>query len=308
MTFRAALITLGAAWAFAVQAQSVSIVATVNDEAISAIDVEARTTLLAQSGELPAGTATQRERARAVALDELIDDALRRQEAERLSIALPTTEVDEAVAALARQNGLSVDAMTRQLGPMMRSLRQRLQADIAWRQAINRQFAADVDVTEAEVDQAEAQADQSFIAIERDTVIGLKQIFAPVSPSAGAQELADARRLVEEGRVLATGCEGLSAVHQRLGLEDLSELGALAMSELPNDIRLVVERLPIGRPSRAIRLRTGFAVLFVCDRDFVADTAVDREALEGRLRAQKLETFSERRLRDLRRSAIIERR
>ena len=288
--------------------QSIGIVATVNDEAISAFDVEARTALIIQSGEIPARTPADAERARERATEELIDEAIKRQEAARLSIEAPQADVDTTLNRIATGNGLTRRQLLDQLGGLRDTLVRRIQTEVAWSIAVGRQFSAEVDVTEAELDAAEAEADSSFVSVRRDTTLRMRQIFVPTTLSADRDELVRARRLAEEGRALASGCEGLGAIHAQLGLEDLSELGAIALSELPPDVRIVVERLAIGRPSRPIRLETGYAVLFVCDRDFVADTAVDRDGLEARLRQQKLATLAERKLRDLRRAAIIERR
>ena len=70
----------------------------VNDEAISAFDVERRAQLIAQTGEAPARTASEREAIRAVALNELIDGILKEQEAERVGVEPTDEQVNAAIA------------------------------------------------------------------------------------------------------------------------------------------------------------------------------------------------------------------
>lgn len=301
--FRAALIALALSQAGAAAAQSVGIAATVNDEAISAIDVEARVALDAQNN-----PGAPQDVLRARALDELIEETLKLQEAKRLDVAAPPEQVAGAIANIAEQNGLTPDELRARLGPLATSLERRIEAQIAWVSVVNRQFGAESAVTEEEVDAAEATVDESFVSVSRDARLRLMQIFAPTPAGADRDALQAARSRVEEGRAMAAGCDDLARVHATLGLEDLSDLGTLFLSELPPDVADVVERLPIGRPSRALRLQTGYSVLYVCDRDFVSQEAVNRDALEGRLREQKLAARADRRLRDLKRLAIIERR
>jgi len=130
----------------------------------------------------------------------------------------------------------------------------------------------------------------------------------PPAASGGCtgRPLPRARGLADEARAAALTCGDIDRVHNDLGLENLSELGVMALDDLPDDIRRVVERLPVDQASRPVRLRTGFTVLFVCDRDFRSETAIDRDALAERMRQQRFESLSARRLRDLRRVAVID--
>ncbi|MEM6492255.1 MAG: SurA N-terminal domain-containing protein [Pseudomonadota bacterium] len=305
--FRRTLIVL-AAWPIGAAAQSFEIAAVVNDDAISAFDVELRATLIAQTGEAPARTSAERDLIRARALNELIDGALKRQEAERLGVQTTAANVDAALRDIARSNGVTREELRSDLGGdngPYGSLRRRIEADIAWIISVSRQFGADATVSEAELDAAEAAADPSLRSVARETAVTLRQIFVPTEGN-DAISLASARALADEARALAASCRDVDATHERLGLENLSELGEMRVEELPDDIRRVVERLPIDQPSRPIRLRTGYTVLFVCDRDFRSETAVDRDALAEQLRQRRLESLADRRLRDLRRTAVID--
>lgn len=291
-----------------VAAQSFEIAAVVNDEAISAFDVELRAALMAQTGEAPAQTARQRDALRARALDDLIDGVLKEQEAERVGVQPTAEQIDEALTNVARGNGLTLEQLSANLGGdrgPFASLRRRIRSDVAWLIAAPRLFAADVAVSESDLDAAEADADPALRSVARETNVTLRQIFVPIA-SGDPTALAQARGLADEARAAALTCGDIDRVHSELGLENLSDLGVMALDDLPSDIRRVVERLPIDQASRPIRLRTGFSVLFVCDRDFRSETAIDRDALAERLRQQRFESLSARRLRDLRRVAVID--
>jgi peptidyl-prolyl cis-trans isomerase SurA len=88
------------------------------------------------------------------------------------------------------------------------------------------------------------------------------------------------------------------------------ELGTIALSDLPADLRDVVAPLQTGQVSPPLPFEGTRRVLMVCDRSEPAAAAapagVDRETIRRDLTNRKLDLAARRYLRDLRRAAFIE--
>ncbi|MBT4880334.1 MAG: hypothetical protein HOI80_03915 [Alphaproteobacteria bacterium] len=88
-------------------------------------------------------------------------------------------------------------------------------------------------------------------------------------------------------------------------IETLKDVTA---EQLHPELRRIVESLPVGTPSPMIRTSDGGGIIFVSARKEVEKTVAmpEREALQQQLAEQRLDSYSRRSMRDLRRSAFID--
>ena len=89
------------------------------------------------------------------ATDELVNEALQIQEAKRLGFTISDSDIDGAVLQLARQLKLSASNLTKVLtnsGVGMQTLRDRLQANLAWGKVSGTVISSRVTVSEADID------------------------------------------------------------------------------------------------------------------------------------------------------------
>lgn len=121
-------------------------VAIVNDEIITAFDVDQRQRLLALAG--------NRMDANSV-LERLINDALRLQEAARGGLRVPDIEIQKAVAAVAGRSNVSVDGLRQNLaqqGIQLATLEQQLRAEIVWAELVRDRYKSRIAISDAEID------------------------------------------------------------------------------------------------------------------------------------------------------------
>ncbi len=156
----------------------------VNDEIITGYDIDQRQRLLqAASGSRGAVTREQ-------ATDALIDDILRLQAARRAGVAPTPEEIDAGFAELSRAQGRDPDAMRRYFrgqGVSERHLNKQIEAEVAWRALIPRQFMPRIRISDAELDEMRGAAD----APVTEPQYLLSEIRIPIG--AGGEQAARAR-------------------------------------------------------------------------------------------------------------------
>ena len=111
------------------------IVAIVNDEVISAYDLDQRIRLLLSTSRSRPTREMQR-RMQGQVLQNLVDERLQLQEADRLNISVSDTDIQNAIRFIENQNGMAEGALADSLrkgGSDLDALAVQLDAQIAWR-------------------------------------------------------------------------------------------------------------------------------------------------------------------------------
>ena len=146
----------------------------------------------------------------------------------------------------------------------------------------------------------------------QDPSISLQQLFLPLSSTANATEVASQTALATTMGQLAADCSDMKRLGAELGTTMSGGLGKVKMSQLPPDIRAVVEQLPIQKSSQPIRVENGVMVLMVCDREPTRKPQVkisesaERARIQRLLLKERLDVAVRQYLRDLRRAAFVD--
>lgn len=146
-----------------------AVVATVNDKPISSFDVQQRMRLMmATSGApVPEGAEAQFQ---AQALRDLIEEELKRQEAERFEVEIPD---DEVLQELARISNGQIETLANDLaraGIAIETLQEKIRAETAWDTLVRGRFRSRVSISEGEIDdmlsrmRTEKQAEQYLLS------------------------------------------------------------------------------------------------------------------------------------------------
>ena len=136
-----------------------------------------------------------------------------------------------------------------------------------------------------------------------DVTLNLKQVLIAIPSGASEEQRRAAAERAGQVRQRITGCAGLDQLAGEIGSPGSGDLGTVKLSDLPAPIRDAVMALPIGQPSQPVSLSGGLSVLVVCDR---AESGIDRNRIQERLTAQRLDMLSRRYMRDLRRNANVD--
>ena len=136
-----------------------------------------------------------------------------------------------------------------------------------------------------------------------DPTVSLKRLIFPLPQNSTAeqqqQQIANARQVAAQ----INSCGAANQAIQQYGLRGSGDLGRMKMSDLPPELRDILNGLEIGQPSQPLRLANGVGIMLVCDR---SGGGIDREKIRGSLIRERLELRARRYLRDLRRSANVD--
>ena len=137
------------------QGPSSSVAAVVNDSVITTYDVEQRMRLMVISS----GGRVTREllsQLQTQALRDLVQEKLKLLEAKEFELQVEDAEIDAEVKNIANQSGLTPQQLEELLaggGVTIRSLREQIQANIAWPRLVQGRFRSRVRVNDDEIEQ-----------------------------------------------------------------------------------------------------------------------------------------------------------
>lgn len=233
-------------------------VVVVNDVAVTNYDVDQRMRLLVVNG------APQDPRLRAAAIDQLIDDTLKRAAGGRRDSRLTDESLEEAVSDYAASRNLSVSQLEAALarnGVQRKTLEDALTADGVWREAVRARFGPRAEPSEAEVDQELELSGGGGLTEYRLAEIGL--------PNAGRGE-AETRALAERlARELAAGGDFAAAARAYSASPTAGrggEIGWTPETALPGPVLEALAGTPPGGVAGPLPVTGGLALLKVLDR------------------------------------------
>lgn len=275
------------------------IVALVNGDPITALDVARRTKLIQMS--------TQKTPARQEVLEELIDDKLKVHIGKRYIADVPKREIESAFSSIARRAGMNADQFSKSLtasGISVEGLKERIHADFVWGQIIRGKFRASLQVGDQEVA-------VKLQGKEKQEPPGYDYALRPilfVVPRGSAPATFEARKHEAEGlRNRFQGCnEGLRIA---MALPDVAVRATIKKSsaELGQTQRDALNNTPVGKLTPAEVTPQGVELFAVCDKkpSTDTDTPAKREARDTVFQ-ERYQALSKKYLKELRSQALIE--
>lgn len=241
---------------------------------------------------------------RKAAIEELIDEKIKLQEAKRLNTLVPDDEVNRVFAGIAERNKMTVEEFTRQIGGNADAMRTRIRAALSFNEVVRRRFGAQIVISSRDVDRVVAAGTATAVDDQVELDIRRIRIAIPAKLETGtvAKHLAEAEAL----RAKFAGCDGM---------------GQLAASQPGAKFEVVGRQKPaaIAEPTRTMLLNAkdgemlpptvadGTVELWaVCGRSEVKAETQARDQAEGQLKQKEFELLAKRYLKDLRQDAHIE--
>ena len=291
-----------------------SVVAIVDDDIILASEVAERLNQIKDSAtsrgiELPDDATTTQE-----ALDRLILESIQMQLAERFGVRIPDAQLDESMARVAAQNGLSLEQFRQALiqsGQDYNAMRESLRKDLAIQRVQQGNVMRNINITEKEID--------NFMATEEGLALTEPQYrVVQALLSVNASDSGEQKRQKEEfvDSVLAgilagkTFAEAVSVTEPyQFGGGDL---GWRKLSDIPSMFSDIVPSLERGATGK-VESASGFHLVHLADsrglerlieqtevrhilispNEVLDDAAAQALALELRQRANDGEDFGE---------------
>jgi peptidyl-prolyl cis-trans isomerase SurA len=274
---RVVVIALVAATALFGQAAAQSvhrIAAIVNDQVVSAFDVQQRIALVILSTGLQNDRKTQR-RLQPQVLRTLIDERIQMQEAQRLNIEVNQGDIDRATERIENQNNIPPGGLTNMLrrsGVTRDAFVEQVTSAIAWSKLVQGRLRPTVTVSDEEVQQVVDRIEASV----GETEFRVAEIFLSVgSPDDDEEARRTALRLIEQirsgARFSAIAREFSQGVTAGVG----GDMGWVQPEQLPQEIADALQQMDAGRISAPVRSTGGYYILLLRQKREVGGTSVD---------------------------------
>jgi len=242
--------------------ESLKIVAVINDDIVSAFDLQSRTMLVTILSKLPRNQQTIKRLSPRV-LRLLIDEKLKLQEAERMGIDIAQPEIEAALVNAENihnyRPGELVELLER-LGIGVDTLLEQIRSDIAWSRIVPRKYGQNVTVSEEEINQA---LQENIKQQNQPQYLLSELVLAVDSPSNLPTIQEQAQELIRE---LQNGAdfESLSrAFSQAPSAPNGGSLSWLRIDQLPDSIVPVVQSMQPGQISNPISIPGALMIILL---------------------------------------------
>ena len=269
-----------------------NVIATVNDDPITNVDIEqhARILLVLRKPASPQA-----------AFDDVVDTRLKLIETSKFKIKPSPSEVGWAMGFPARELKMEpqqlLAAMTR-AGVSQDQVEQKFKADAAWMmyiRALNRTL---------EVGEPEVRAELARRGGGKSSQYTIRQVIFVVPNGAGGGVLQERFRSAQALRARFNGCEAGAEIVRTT--QDAVIQGAVTRSAsgLPAQLRQILDKTEVGHLTPPQRGAEGIIMLALCDKSNRDDNEA-MEAVRGDLLVKRLEGVSNQRLAEVKARAII---
>lgn len=240
------------------------------------------------------------------ALEELIEERLKLQEAKRLNLVVGDDEIDMQLRAIAEKNKMTEKEFAdylKKVGGDINIMRERFRANISWQQVIRRRFGSQVAVTERDIDRFVEKlpgsgSEQMELTVQRITV--------PIPPKLEqkglAQRMADAEGLARKGG----GCASMANNAATVAGARFENLGPRPAGSIPEPTRSFLLNASDGEIIPPFVAAGGIEIWAVCSRKTLAADLEKRQTAQAELRQTEFEILAKKHLKDLRQDASIE--
>lgn len=282
-------------------AQSVKIVAVVNDDIISTSDIQKRVNLFLLTTQIPLNPQTKEMIFERV-LNNTIDEKVKLSAAEKEGIKISPQELDAAVKVFEKNNKIPAGKLKSTLTEAhvgMETFEQQLKADMAWNRLVHRKAASELNLTQKELETAmqEAQKDLSTPKFY------VSEIFIKKNKAKDIHLLVENLRKDPRFELYAM------QFSQSPTAANGGNLGWLNKGKLPPIIEKKLNKMKEGDVSDPIAYNDGYYIIKL-DKTFDPKTDKPEIPTESEMKRflenQRTEAFAKKYLQELRQKAVIE--
>jgi peptidyl-prolyl cis-trans isomerase SurA len=276
---------------------SAQIVAMVNGDPITNLDIEQRIKLNALS---------QKQITRQQALEELIEDKVKVKEAKRYGLDLSASDIDSAFANMGQRMGMNAEQLTKSLegrGIRPETLKARIRADGTWQQLVRGRYPQSLMVGEKDIIAVVGKKDE---AQGENFEYQLRTIILVVPRGAGAGVMESRRKEAEAYRARIQSCDEADRTFRSMSTAAIRAQITKTSGDLPAALRATLDKTPIGQLTAPEVTKAGIEMVALCGKKAsTADTPAQREARD-KIYAQKFEAKATQYLKEARRTMMIE--
>jgi peptidyl-prolyl cis-trans isomerase SurA len=296
----AALIAIVTVAVLPAPALAQQVVALVNGEPITALDVSQRAKLIEIS--------TRKAPTRQEALEELIDEKLKLFIARRYKLDITEKEVDTAFNGIASRAGSTPQQFTQALlgaGITATAVKNRLKAEMAWNQIIRGKFSANFQIRERDIH-------DTLVSRRKDeqSAVGYEYTLRPILlivARGSSEAVRDARRKEAENlRARFQNCdEGVTLARQ---LKDVAVRDPIyrTSADFTAQLREILEKTQEGRLTPPEQTQQGIEFYAICAKKQSTSEVPGKREVREELMNQRFVEQGKNYLKELRANAMIE--
>jgi peptidyl-prolyl cis-trans isomerase SurA len=305
-TVSSLLVTAFVAWAMTVAVPSLcqaqQVVALVNGQPITALDIEHRAKFLQMT--------TKKPPSRREVLESLIDEILEVTEAKRFTIDIPDSEIDNNYAGVAGRMGIDAPKLTQLLvngGASEDTLKHRLRAQIAWNALVRGRYKASLEIVDKDVE-AKLQLHGSNNSEKND--VGYEYIMRPVVfiVPRGSPDAAYEARKHEAETLRSRFVNCTDGVTFARALPDVAVRDQVSKysADLAPAVRQIVDGTAVGHLTPPEQTGEGMQMFALCAKKETRSDSPEMKEMRDQMFQQKFGAQAKRYLDTLRRQAMIE--
>lgn len=287
-------------FAAAPAAQAQQVVALVNGQPITELDIAQRTKLEQMS--------TQKPPTRQVVLSTLIDEILEVREAKQYNIDVPDSEVDQSYATIADRMGLDAKRLTEVLtkaGSSEQSLKSRLRAQLAWSALIRGRYRASLEIADSDVEAA-----LNLHKGDEKKDVGYEYTMRPVVfivPAGSPPAVFEARKRDADAlRARFQSCAEGIPFARALAEVAVRDQVIKFSSELPDQSRAILDGTEVGHLTPPETTAEGVQMFAVCGKRQTKNDTPGKKLIRDEMFEKKFGAKAKQYLQQLRREAMIE--
>ncbi len=282
------------------------VIVTVNDLPITDFDIDQRIKLWAAIGR-----EVKASNLRKAALESLIDDMIKQAAAKKYNAVATDDMVDKQVARMAGGSDSDVTNLAAKLkakGVSMSALRGLVRAQISFNRLLGALYKVKVEIDPSEVDK-KFQELANDPRLKPITVYEILEITLPIEKTSDAmmQQLMMAR--VADAQMLRRNYKGCASARKAAtGIYNV-HIGSVFKADgrkLPAPLKAALDKSGPGALLGPARSPEGIQFIGYCGKSHMAPPAPTRQQVENMLINKKYDTYEERYMRELRRTAFVD--
>lgn len=283
------------------------IVAVVNEEAISASDLNKRLKLIIASSGLP-NNEDIRQKMTPQILNGLINERVMLQEARKMGIDVLPEEVEQGFATVAGQNKMKPDqfkTMLRRGGIDVSTMQSQIESQVAWSKVVQAKLRPRVVVSERDIDDAYDRVRAKIGTTEYLTA----EIFLPFNNQKEQEKVKTlGKKLIRE---IKSGKASFFKLAQQFsksaGASRGGDTGWLNEDQIDTSVLDGLKSIDKNKITGLIKTNDGYHIMFLRDtRTMTEDTVPSREQIHYNIGTDRLNKLQGRHLMDLRAASFID--
>jgi peptidyl-prolyl cis-trans isomerase SurA len=275
------------------------VVAVVNGDPITAMDIAQRTKLILLS--------TRQNASRQQVLDELIDEKLKLQVARRYKLEITDAEVNASFNSIASRAGNNPQQFAQALqgqGISPDMVKARIRADMGWNQLVRGKFQSRMQIRERDILEKVQSLQKDGQAVGYEYT--LRPILLIVQRGAGEAAVAARHREAEDLRNRFQNCD--EGVRLARGLKDVAVRDPLyrTSGDLSAGLRELLEKTPEGKLTPPEVTRQGIALYAICRKRETSSELPGKREVKDAMMNERFAAEGKAYLKELRAGAMIE--